>query len=123
MKKGNDIYNASKLNSKIFDDTRANYIKLPEIIKIFANAPKLPEDYNLYKKYEKHKEYYDYYNKRFIAFYEKLSDICSKLGEEYPSQICQKAALDLREANSRGNEIIKRRQEGIIYIGDLYENQ
>ena len=45
------------------------------------------------------------------------------MGEEFPSQICKKAAYDLSQASTRGDEIIKRRQNGIVYIGDLYENQ
>jgi hypothetical protein len=91
----------------------------------------IPSNYGLYKEeqFKNGKNEFTYYNERFYNYFSKMSEYCTKLGEDYAAGICKKAANDIRmasessECNSRAMEILKRRKDNIIFIGDLYESK
>lgn len=60
------------------------------------------------------------YSLRISLMYAKLAELCAKKGESYPARVCEAAAKDLLECNARGIALIKRRADGVQYIGDLY---
>lgn len=122
-KKYYQAYTDSFNNTQNYLSDRRRYINASFIDKLFLTEPIMPSDYEKYKEYEVYKKEYEYYNQQFVSFFERLSNICQKMGQEYPATICKKAAKDIENCTSRGTEILRRREDGIYYIGDLYENK
>lgn len=120
LKHYHDIYSSSYESTKNYLTKRREYINASFIEKLFISNPIAPSNYDDYKKYEKENNEYFYYNYKFMTLFNRLSRVCKFLNELYPAKICSLAAKDIEEATSRGVEIIKRRKEGNIYIGDLY---
>lgn len=124
----NKIYNLPSfpMNDVISDDIVSRTFS--KVIKKFFQEP---SNYGLYKEeqFKNGKNEFTYYNERFYNYFSKMSEYCTKLGEDYAAGICKKAANDIRmasensECNSRAMEILKRRKDNIIFIGDLYESK
>ena len=124
----NKIYNLPSfpMNDVISDDIVSRTFS--KVIKKFFQEP---SNYGLYKEeqFKNGKNEFTYYNERFYNYFSKMSEYCTKLGEDYAAVICKKAANDIRmasensECNSRAMEILKRRKDNIIFIGDLYESK
>lgn len=52
--------------------------------------------------------------------FDKLKEICDKKGEEYPASVCRRASMELRGNSKLAPQIIQRRADEDVHIGDLF---
>ncbi len=89
--------------------------------KFFAEKPVKPEHYYDYK--DLYYDNYVFYNtliKPCANMYKRLHAICSSKHEFYPAEVCEQAYYDILRCTDRGQDVMKLRSEGVLYIGDLY---
>ena len=80
---------------------------------------------NLCKNYLENPEYIEYggedhSRKYIIETFRNLSDIAARRGEYFPSKYCNLAADEVEKGTKLGEEIIQRRANDDINIGDLF---
>lgn len=89
--------------------------------KLLTSVPQKPAHYTDYKeKFEKGYKEYKNFIQPCAEMFERLNTICNKNQEYYPAKICQKASEDIKKCNDRAEQVLQLRADGIIYIGDLY---
>ncbi len=57
---------------------------------------------------------------KLSMIYKRIAEICRSKGENYPADVCEAASKDIVECRLRGDAVIRRRANGVQYIGDLY---
>lgn len=120
---GERSYNNSKQRSEMYDRQIMEFYNKPLLQRLFGESPQKPLNYNKYKdEYLKYHKMYETFIPALSDMFEKLSVICEEKGEHYPAEICSLAALDIKNGTQRGTEILRKRAEGVQFIGDLYEN-
>ena len=120
----NDIKETSEKNNgvkkqweKYRKDCEA-YIKKSFFATLFSKAPKEPDiKEDLYKSIEPFIEK----TAQISETYSKIGNICLKNNEDYPAKVCMWASLEIGNFGKYGGNIIKKRSEGIQYIGDIYD--
>lgn len=120
LKTAYDNYHKYKSISENYITARQRYINLPDIVKIFKSMPPQPKEYDKHKSLEYSVNEYNLYVLMMEAMFEKMAVICKKKGENYAARVCDAAARDIKECNSRGNKVIYKRSDKVQYIGDLY---
>lgn len=88
--------------------------------RLCSKMPEKPEHYDDYDKFRDGYSKYVNSIKPCADMYNKLAVVCSRRGEYYPAKVCKEAASDILKCNSRGEEVLRLRSEGVSYIGDLY---
>lgn len=58
---------------------------------------------------------------KMSLIYKRIAELCRYKGESYPAAVCEAASKDIICCSLRGDAIIRRRADGIQYIGDLYD--
>lgn len=120
LKEAIAIYNKSKEETLEYENKKEKYSK--GWYKLLGFKAKQPELYNVYKNETctLAKKAYDKEIKDIAYMYLLLEQICLNNNEKEAAKICHMAAKDISAINLRGDNILKRRADGINYIGDLY---
>lgn len=58
---------------------------------------------------------------KMSLIYKRIAELCRAKGEYYPAAVCEAASKDIVECTARGDAIVRRRADGVQYIGDLYD--
>lgn len=114
-------YKNSISDNEVYNILMSKYKTYSVWKKFVTSPPQKPLYYNDYKdKFEK--GYLDYKNLILpcAKMFERLNIICYKNQEFYPAEVCKQASKDIKECNSRAEQVLQLRADGISYIGDLY---
>ena len=121
----NERYEDSLTANARYNKEISQYNKKSFWGKLFSSEPEKPWNYYSYTDKDNKNGHTLYINHvlNMVEMYEKLAQICTKNGENYPAKICTQAALCLRNHTDTGELILQRRSDGVQYIGDLFENE
>ena len=114
-------YKKAISDNEIYNILMKQYNSYNILKKLVTPLPQKPFYYDNYK--DKFEEGYLNYKNLILPcaeMFEKLNIICSKNQEFYPAEVCKQASEDIKDCNSRAEQVFQLRADGISYIGDLY---
>jgi len=115
LKKATTAFEEHGKKAALYIKERSIYDSKSKVARLFSTPPVHP---GIYHGYDWRQEYQQ--SRQISELFDKLAIICSEKGEAYPAKVCRAAAQDIKDCIPRGDEVIKKRAEGIQYIGDLY---